>query len=134
MLPHIYIHTCIHTYVRLVCTLPHLSHTSSVLSRCSGILLMDRRNVDAIYVRGMCLMKQGNEEKAVDFFRQALQLDPDHHRSRAAIKVSQANLPASQSTKCLYIMCMHPYVYMCMYVRTCVLPLYYLQYSGTAKV
>ena len=77
-----------HTYV-LPCMYTALpSHTSSVVSQYSGILLMDRRNVDAIYVRGMCLMKQGNVEKAVDFFRQALQLDPDHHRSRTAIRVS----------------------------------------------
>jgi DnaJ family protein C protein 7 len=37
----------------------------------------------------MCLLKQGNPEKATEYFRQALQLDPDHHRSRIAIRRSK---------------------------------------------
>jgi DnaJ family protein C protein 7 len=56
---------------------------------CNGVLLIDRRNADAIYIRGMCLLKQGNPEKATEYFRQALQLDPDHHRSRIAIRRSK---------------------------------------------
>ena len=54
---------------------------------CSAVLMEDRRNADAIYIKGMCIMRQGNPEKAMEYFKQALQFDPDHKTSRGAFRV-----------------------------------------------
>jgi DnaJ family protein C protein 7 len=42
----------------------------------SDILHTDKRNVDAIYLRGMCLYSQGNMRQAFDHFKYVLHLEP----------------------------------------------------------
>lgn len=76
---------CVHLFVThsLLPSLPPLPSPRG----CSAVLLENRRNADAIYIKGMCIMRQGNPEKAVDYFKQALQFDPDHKTSLAAFRV-----------------------------------------------
>jgi DnaJ family protein C protein 7 len=44
----------------------------------NGILDIDERNVDAIYMRGVCLYHQGNMKQALNHFKCALHLAPNH--------------------------------------------------------
>ncbi|OAD60073.1 DnaJ like protein subfamily C member 7 [Eufriesea mexicana] len=44
----------------------------------NNILHLDKQNVDAIYVRAMCLYYQDNIDKAFTYFQQVLRLAPDH--------------------------------------------------------
>jgi DnaJ family protein C protein 7 len=44
----------------------------------NDILHIDERNVDAIYMRGVCLYHQGNMEQAFNHFKLALHLAPNH--------------------------------------------------------
>ena len=48
-------------------------------------------NSEAVYVRGMCLLRQGNPEKAVEYFKQVLTLDPDNQRARQSLRVSHTS-------------------------------------------
>lgn len=46
----------------------------------------DSMNVDAIYVRGMCLYYQDNTEKAFQHFQRVLQYAPDHNKAKEFYK------------------------------------------------
>jgi len=50
------------------------------------VLRLDNRNVDAIFVRGLIFFYQGNVDKAVDTFKHAVQLAPDHSKSITYLK------------------------------------------------
>ncbi|XP_045119494.1 uncharacterized protein LOC123509333 [Portunus trituberculatus] len=50
------------------------------------ILQFDNTNVDAIYVRGMCLYYQDNPEAAFNHFQHVLRLAPDHHKAKEVYK------------------------------------------------
>ena len=45
-------------------------------------------NVDAIYVRGLCLYYEDNIDKAFQHFQQVLRLAPDHQRAKEVFRVS----------------------------------------------
>lgn len=47
----------------------------------------DPNNVDAIYIKAMCFYYQDLQDKAKMFFQRALRMDPDHSKSRLAMKV-----------------------------------------------
>ena len=85
---------------------------------CSAVLLEDRRNADAIYIRGMCIMRQGNPEKAMDYFKQALQFDPDHKTSRAAFRVCVCVHVRERCVCARTCVCTCVRVRICVYVRT----------------
>jgi DnaJ family protein C protein 7 len=44
----------------------------------NDILHIDQRNVEAIYMRGVCLYNQGNIKQALNHFKRALHLAPNH--------------------------------------------------------
>lgn len=48
---------------------------------------MDRSNVDATYVRGVCLYHQDNVDRAFAYFQEVLRLAPDHTKALAIYKV-----------------------------------------------
>ncbi|XP_076299987.1 tetratricopeptide repeat protein 2 isoform X2 [Lasioglossum baleicum] len=52
----------------------------------NNILHIDKQNLDAIYVRAMCLYYQGNIEKAFAHFQQVLRLAPDHTKAMEIYK------------------------------------------------
>ncbi|XP_013775928.1 dnaJ homolog subfamily C member 7-like [Limulus polyphemus] len=52
----------------------------------SDILHIDALNVDALYVRGMCLYYQDNIDKAFNHFQQVLRLVPDHNKAQEMYK------------------------------------------------
>ncbi len=54
---------------------------------CSDLLRADSNNVDAVYIKAMCFYYQDMQDKAKRFFQQALRMDPDHSKSRQAMKV-----------------------------------------------
>ncbi|XP_053988998.1 dnaJ homolog subfamily C member 7 [Hylaeus anthracinus] len=47
----------------------------------NGILQFDKQNVDALYVRGMCLYFQDDIDRAFTHFQQVLKLAPDHAKA-----------------------------------------------------
>ncbi|XP_076653286.1 tetratricopeptide repeat protein 2 [Halictus rubicundus] len=52
----------------------------------NNILHIDKQNLDAIYVRAMCLYYLGNIEKAFAHFQQVLRLAPDHTKAMEIYK------------------------------------------------
>ena len=48
--------------------------------------MKDQTNVDALYVRGMCLYYQDNAEKAYQHFQRVLQYSPDHSKAKTFYK------------------------------------------------
>lgn len=52
----------------------------------NNILHLDKQNLDAIYIRAMCLYYQGNIEKAFAHFQQVLRLAPDHTKAMEIYK------------------------------------------------
>eukprot|EP00730_Choanoeca_flexa_P015999 TRINITY_DN7476_c0_g2_i1.p1 TRINITY_DN7476_c0_g2~~TRINITY_DN7476_c0_g2_i1.p1 ORF type:complete len:527 (+),score=172.59 TRINITY_DN7476_c0_g2_i1:87-1583(+) len=55
----------------------------------SGVLRDDGMHAQALYVRGLCLYDRNEMEQAIAHFRRALQSNPDHKESRAAMKLSK---------------------------------------------
>ena len=53
----------------------------------NDILRLDNINVDAIYVRGLCLYNEDNVDKAFTHFQQVLRLAPDHVKAKEIYKV-----------------------------------------------
>lgn len=53
----------------------------------SDLLKLDSKNVAALYVKALCYYYQDMPDRATQFFQQALRLDPDHSKSRMALKV-----------------------------------------------
>jgi len=51
------------------------------------LLRQDSTNVEAIFVRGLCLYYEDNLDKAFTHFQQVLRLAPDHERAKDAFKV-----------------------------------------------
>lgn len=47
-----------------------------------SVMKLDSSSADAIYVRGLCLYYTDNLEKGIVHFERALQLDPDHKKSK----------------------------------------------------
>ena len=58
-----------------------------VLCFCSDLLKGDSNNATALYVKAMCYYYQDIPDRATAFFHQALRVDPDHSKSRLALKV-----------------------------------------------
>lgn len=56
---------------------------------CNEVLRVDAHNVDAIYVKALCFYYQDIPDKATQFFQEVLRVDPDHVKSRTAIKRSK---------------------------------------------
>ncbi|XP_064389364.1 dnaJ homolog subfamily C member 7-like [Halichondria panicea] len=52
----------------------------------NDLLRADSNNVDAVYIKAMCFYYQDMQDKAKRFFTQALKMDPDHSKSRQAMK------------------------------------------------
>ena len=50
--------------------------------------MQDSTNVDAIFVRGLCLYYEDNVDKAFTHFQQVLRFAPDHQRAKDIYKVS----------------------------------------------
>ena len=48
--------------------------------------MRDQRNSDALFVRGMCLYYQDNNEKAFQHFQRVLQYSPDHAKAKTFYK------------------------------------------------
>lgn len=62
-------------------------HLSYIYFHSSDILHIDKQNVDAIYVRGMCLYYQDNVDRAFAHFQQVFRLAPDHTKALDIYKV-----------------------------------------------
>ncbi|XP_019618060.1 PREDICTED: dentin sialophosphoprotein-like isoform X2 [Branchiostoma belcheri] len=56
----------------------------------SNILHVDNMNVDAMYVRGLCLYYQDNLDKAFAHFQQVLRLSPDHEKAKVAFRKAKS--------------------------------------------
>lgn len=52
----------------------------------NDLLRQDSTNVDAIYVRGLCLYYEDNVDKAFTHFQQVLRFAPDHQRAKDVYK------------------------------------------------
>lgn len=83
-----------------------LTHTLSIHLPCSDILRINSLNSDALYVKALCYYYQDMPDKANLFFQRALRADPDHRKSRLAIKVSEERRTSALThytfTMCLY--------------------------------
>ena len=53
----------------------------------SDVLNIDKQNVDAIYVQGICLYYQDNIDQAFKNFQQVLRYAPDHAKALNNYKV-----------------------------------------------
>ena len=58
----------------------------------SDILRKDSNNPDALYAKALSYYYQDMQDKANSFFQRALRADPDHHKSRLAMKVQRYSL------------------------------------------
>ncbi|XP_043480997.1 dnaJ homolog subfamily C member 7-like [Leptopilina heterotoma] len=56
----------------------------------NDVLIIDKQNVEAIYVRGMCLYYQDNIDKAFTHFQQVLRLAPDHGKALEIYKKAKS--------------------------------------------
>ncbi len=54
----------------------------------NDMLRLDNTNVEAMFVRGLCLYYEDHVDKAFTHFQQVLRLAPDHHKAKDAFKVS----------------------------------------------
>lgn len=62
--------------------LAFLGRCDEALDLAVGVMKLDSNSADAIYVRGLCLYYTDNLEKGILHFERALQLDPDHQKSK----------------------------------------------------
>ncbi|EDW77862.1 uncharacterized protein Dwil_GK24713 [Drosophila willistoni] len=62
--------------------LAYLGRCDEALDIAVGVMKLDTTSADAIYVRGLCLYYTDNLEKGILHFERALQLDPDHFKSK----------------------------------------------------
>ena len=53
----------------------------------NDLLRNDSTNVEAIYIRGLCLYYEDNLEKALSHFQQVLKLAPDFAKAKETFKV-----------------------------------------------
>jgi len=51
------------------------------------MLRLDNTNVEAMFVRGLCLYYEDHVDKAFTHFQQVLRLAPDHLKAKDAFKV-----------------------------------------------
>lgn len=63
-------------------------HLPYMYLHCSDILRTNSLNCDALYVKALCYYYQDMQDKANMFFQRALRADPDHRKSRLAMKVT----------------------------------------------
>lgn len=56
----------------------------------NDVLHIDKQNVEAIYVRGMCLYYQDNIDRAFTHFQQVLRLAPDHSKALEIYKKAKS--------------------------------------------
>lgn len=63
----------------------------------AGILRDDSTHTEALYIRGLCMYNKGDPEKAQDHFKRALRGDPDHARTRVALKNTKALLEKKEA-------------------------------------
>ena len=52
----------------------------------NDLLRTDSTNIEAIYIRGLCLYYEDNIDKAFTHFQQVLKLAPDHSKAKEAFK------------------------------------------------
>ena len=52
----------------------------------NDLLRSDSTNIEAIYIRGLCLYHEDNIDKAFSYFQQVLKLAPDHNKAKEAFK------------------------------------------------
>jgi DnaJ family protein C protein 7 len=69
----------------------------------NDVLHVDKQNVDAVYVRGMCFYYQDNMEKALDHFKYALRLAPNHTRAMVIYKRAKALISRKEQGNKAYI-------------------------------
>ena len=55
----------------------------------NDLLRNDSTNVEAIYIRGLCLYYEDNLDKALSHFQQVLKLAPDFAKAKETFKVKQ---------------------------------------------
>lgn len=74
----------------------------------SDVLRRDSLNPDALYTKALCYYYQDMQDKANTFFQRALRADPDHYKSRVAIKVCMY----AHQLVCIYIISLHTHIIM----------------------
>ncbi|XP_017855097.1 dnaJ homolog subfamily C member 7 isoform X2 [Drosophila busckii] len=62
--------------------LAYLGRCDEALDIAVSVMVVDSTSADAIYLRGLCLYYTDNLEKGILHFERALQLDPDHQKSK----------------------------------------------------
>ena len=65
----------------------NLSRYAEAQEAANYVLQFDNINVDAIYVRGLCLYYEDNVDRAFSHFTQVLRLAPDHLKAKEIYKV-----------------------------------------------
>jgi len=66
--------------------LAYLGRYAEAQEVANDLLRQDSTNVDAIYVRGLCLYYEDNVDKAFTHFQQVLRFAPDHQRAKDVYK------------------------------------------------
>jgi DnaJ family protein C protein 7 len=69
---------------------------------CNDILRRDNNNPDALYAKAISYYYQDMQDKANSFFQRALRADPDHHKSRLAMKKSKKLLAMKEMGNMAY--------------------------------
>ena len=67
--------------------LANLGHHKEAQEVANDLLKNDSTNVEAIYIRGLCLYYEDNLDKALSDFQQVLKLAPDFAKAKEIFKV-----------------------------------------------
>ncbi|XP_065886620.1 dnaJ homolog subfamily C member 7-like [Dysidea avara] len=81
--------SCLLYKIRKAETLVYLEKYGEASVICNEILMRDRSNADAIYVKGITFYYQDMSDRATKCFHQVLRLNPDHRPSQIIIKKSK---------------------------------------------
>lgn len=68
----------------------------------NDLLKSDSNNATALYVKAMCYYYQDMPDRATQFFHHALKVDPDHSKSRLALKKAKLLLRKKEEGNSLY--------------------------------
>jgi DnaJ homolog subfamily C member 7 len=77
---------CFHFRLRKAEALAYLGRFQESEELANDVLSRDKSNVEAIYVRGLCLYYQDNMEKALQHFTTVLRLAPDMQKAKDVYK------------------------------------------------
>ena len=83
--------------VGLALCLVYLDRFEEAMVEVNKVMKNDDKNVEAVYVRGLCFYYQDITDKALEHFKTVLKLDPDHEPARETMKQARKIMNLKES-------------------------------------